>query len=181
LLFVLVVPATARAHEPVFTLKYVDGRNIILASSNVHDITAGQPITFNLRVYTIAGVPVVYKSVESVVKHDGEVVFDRTMAASDDNDVNWIYAFDKAGEYDVTLHFANHDEHLARAHFPIAVAGNGKASGQSPSARIVAWPTAAALLLGVGLTLGAQWLFKRPGRGRKQAATHRSDAASTSS
>jgi hypothetical protein len=162
LLLVLSLPATARAHDSVFPLKYVDGNNIVVANYNVHDFTVDQRITFNLRVYTIAGSPVAYKSVQAVVKQDDKVVFDRTMAASNDSDVNWLYAFPNAGDYDVALRFTNHDARVARADFPIDVGGHaGDEHAHSLVSQIVAWPTLAALLLGIGLTLGAQRVRRR--------------------
>lgn len=164
-LFVLALPATAQAHDSIFSLKYVDGDNIVVASFNVHDITAGQQITFNLRVYTIAGAPVVYKSVDTVVRHRDKVVLDRTLAASNYNDVNWIYAFGETGDYDITLQFTSHGEHVARAEFPIKVGHS-----HSISSQIVSWPTANAVLFGIGLTLCAQSLFRRPTGSRKPAA-----------
>jgi hypothetical protein len=168
LLLVVAWPATARAHDEAFTLKYVDGNNIIVASYNVHDFTPDLPITFNLRIFTISGVPVAYKSVETVVKKGDEVVFDETMAASNYNDVNWIYAFGKAGDYDLTLQFTDHDAPVAHANFPIQVEGHVPTDPRG--SRIVSWPTAAALLAGVALTLGAQALFK-PDRRRKPPGT----------
>jgi len=168
LLLVVAWPATARAHDSIFSLKYVDGDNIIVASYNVHDFTPGLPITFNLRIFTISGVPVAYKSVDAVVKRGDEVVFDDTMAASNYNDVNWIYEFDEAGDYDVTLQFTDHGAPVAHAHFPMQVVGEEHNAPEG--SRIVSWPTAAALVLGVALTLGAQALFNRPDRRRRPAS-----------
>ena len=161
-------PATAGAHDSAFSLKYVDGQNIIVASYNVHNFIPAQPITFNLRIFTISGVPVAYKSVETVVKKGDEIVFDETMAASKYNDVNWIYAFGEAGQYDVTLQFTDHSAPVAHANFPMQVVS--EVNNGPPGSRIVSWPTAAALLSGIALTLGAQALFKRPDR-RKPAGT----------
>jgi hypothetical protein len=167
MLLVLVFPATARAHEPIFSLKYVDGENIIIASYNVHEFTAAQPVTFNLRVYTIAGVPVVYKSVEAIVEQRGKTVFNQTMAASSYNDVNWVYTFPEEGAFDVRLHFTNDDAAVATANFPIDVAnvltGGAAPSDRSLTSQIFAWPTGAAFVLGIGLTLLVLWRRQRPG------------------
>jgi hypothetical protein len=180
-LLLLALPATARADDSIFTLKYVDGENIIIASYNVHDFTADVPITFNLRVYTIAGVPVVYKSVEAIVEQHDKIIFDQTMAASTYNDVNWVYAFTEAGDFDLTLHFTNHGTPLAQARFPIVVA-NGPIHGEAPSAhshtsQIFAWPAGTTFLLGIGLTLLVQRHFKRPAGGQIQTRAARSEAA----
>src|SRR5262245_26665318 len=121
---VVALPSTAQAHDSLFSLKYVDGDNIIVASYNVHDFTPGLPITFNLRIFSISGVPVAYKSVESVVKKGDEVIFDESMAASNYNDVNWIYVFDEPGDYDVTLKFTDHGSPVAHADFPMQVEGD---------------------------------------------------------
>ena len=188
LVLVLVFPATARAHEPIFTLKYVDGENIIIASYNVHEFTAAQPVTFNLRVYTIAGVPVVYKNVEAIVEQQGNAVFDQTMTASSYNDVNWVYAFPEGGAFDVRLHFTNDDAAVATANFPIDVANdpidvaNGPIDGAASSDRsltsqIFAWPTLAAFVLGIGLTLLVLWRRKRPAGEPTQDPAARSDEA----
>jgi hypothetical protein len=166
-LLVVALPATAQAHDPLFSLKYVDGDNIVVASYNVHDFTPGLPITFNVRVYTIAGAPVVYKSLETVVKQRDKVIFDQTFAASDYNDVNWIYAFGGPDKYDITMQFTNHGEHVAQAEFPIQVTHS---HSHSLSSRFLGWPTASALLFGIALTLGAQELFRRPAGGREPAA-----------
>jgi hypothetical protein len=172
LLLLLALPATARAHESVFTLKYVDGENIVIASYNVHEFTAGQPITFNLRVYSISGVPVVYSNVEAVVEQHDEVVLDRTMPASSYSDVDWVYAFERGGDYGLTLRFTDQDAPTAQAHFPIDVADapiHGAPSGTEPlTSRILAWPTGAALLLGIGLTLLVQRLSNRPAGGTRR-------------
>ena len=79
----------------------------------------------------------------------------------------------------MTLHFTNHDTTIAEANFPIDVANfhidDEAPGGDSLTGQIFAWPTGAALLLGIGLTLLVQRLLKRPAGVPMQAQATRSD------
>lgn len=119
-------PMMASAHESAFTLKYIDGKNLVVATYNVHEVEPGLPITYNWRIYDTSGVPVAYKTMHISLVHGDKVVYEKMLKASGYNDSDWVYRYPENGEYMLHVHFMDGDTHIATGEFPILVEGHAR-------------------------------------------------------
>lgn len=162
---VLLLPAYASAHGAIFTFKYIDGDNLILATHNVHDAQANLPITYNLRLYTMGGQTIHFGEVEAQVLQDKKVIDKQMVPVTDYDDANLTYAYPKKGNYVLSVNFLDHGKNIAHAEFPIAVA-DGANKGFFASKFTL--QTLVAFLLGVIVAALGYNQRKRLGRLTKQ-------------
>lgn len=151
LALIVLVAAPVSAHEGVFSFKYIDGNYVIIAHQNVHDARSGIPITYNLRLHDLNGQPVEFSRVTAQLKLGNKTVLDKHLPMSDNLDAVFQHNYVRDGEYTLYVHFANEDQSLSKAEFPLIVAKG--LEGPSLVETVLSAPTLIAFGLGVGVAV----------------------------
>lgn len=119
----LITPLTASAvgHGGTFAAKYVDGANVIILASNVHDTISGLPIEYNLRLFDMTGQPIPFDAAEIEIKRGSDTVEKRTVPISSNADITLKYEYGRQGTYTLYASFFHHNKQISRAEFPFVV------------------------------------------------------------
>lgn len=142
----LFLPGFVSAHGSTYTLKYVDGPNMIILTNNVHDVESGIPVSYNLRMYDTDGKPVTFTNVQFIVKKGINKIAEQTLPFSSNGDATAVYTFPKQGEYMLYVQFNNKEKQIAQGEFPVIVE---KGIDENFFTEIVTVPTILAFLLGM--------------------------------
>lgn len=149
LLLVLAIPTVAFAHGSSFSFKYIDGSNVVMITHNVHDLQAGVPISYNVRLYDMEGKPVPFDTVQTEFKLGAKSIDKQTLNRSQNNDVTLTYTYPEEGEYTLTTTFFEGEKQVAHGEFPIVAE---KGHDNNLLATIFSTPVILAFLLGATAT-----------------------------
>lgn len=135
--------------QGMYTLKYVDGPNLILVTPNVDETESGTPIQYNLRLYDEHGKPVPFSNVRATIMAGTKETFSQNLRRSANNDTTLYYTYPKQGTYTIKAVFMENGKQVAKSEFPITVA-----KGKNQGFWITAFTMQTLLAFVLGIVLG---------------------------
>jgi len=162
----MLIPGIAHGlGQGMYTLKYVDGPNLILVTPNIYKTESGIPIQYNLRLYNEVGQPVNFTNAHSEVWMGDKQLTSQNLRRSPNNDTTLFHTYKKQGLYTIKVTFMDNSKKVAAGEFPITVT-KGKSFGFFSGAFTI--QTGVAFLLGMLVCLAFVY-YKTIFRGVKRA------------